>query len=171
MKSLTMQIWIVLFFVCMLFAGCITEIEESEKYKSIVINELLPMNNESGADQSGQYDDWIELYNLSDTDVDLSGCYLTDSQNDLTKWKFPDGTIIAKNGFLIVWADGDTNAAGLHASYKLSADGETVVLVTPEQNIIDKVKYPATTTEQSYARIPNGTGDFIWTKPTFNKSN
>lgn len=158
-------------FTLVVLVGCSTKIEGPGIYANIVINEVLPKNTRYGSDENGKFNDWIELYNLSGQDIDLTGCYLTDSKKDLTKWKFPDGTIIGKNGFLIVWADGVTNSTGLHANYKLSADGENIVLVTPDQEIIDMVEYPATTTEQSYARIPNGTGDFTWTTPTFRKSN
>ncbi len=139
--------------------------------KSIVINELLPKNTKYGSDQNGQFDDWIELFNLSSEDLDISGFYLTDSKKDLTKWKFPSGTILNKNGYLIVWADADTLQAGLHTNYKLSALGENVVLLSPDLVIIDLVECPATTIEQSYARIPNGTGDFVWTTPTFKAEN
>ena len=125
--------------------------------KSVVINELMPKNSRFGSDQNGQFDDWIELYNLSAQDIDLSGFYLTDSKKEPTKWKFPVGTMIEKNGYLIVWADADTLQAGLHTNYKLSADGENVVFLSPDKEVIDLVEYPPTLIEQSYARIPNGT--------------
>lgn len=153
--------------------NCNKEVEEPglDINKSIVINELLPKNQRYGSDQNGQFDDWIELYNLADQDIDISGFYLTDSKKNLKKWKFPSGTILSKNGYLIVWADGDSLQAGLHTNYKLSAEGENVVLVSPDEEIIDLVEYPATTIEQSWARIPNGTGSFVWTVPTFNQEN
>ncbi len=162
---------IIIFSVVLLLSGCNTKIEENEKYKSIVINELLPMNKKSGADQNGQYDDWIELFNLSDADIDLSGCFLSDSNKNPAKWKFPNGTIIGRNNFLIVWADADTLQAGLHTNFKLSAEGEKVLFSSPDLILIERVEYPATYVEQSYSRIPNGTGGFVWTKPTFNKPN
>lgn len=139
--------------------------------KSLVINELMPKNSRFGSDQNGQFDDWIELYNLSSQDIDLSGFYLTDSKKEPTKWKFPAGTTIVKNGYLIVWADADTLQAGLHTNYKLSADGENVVFLSPNKEVIDLVEYPPTVIEQSYARKPNGTGKFGWSTPTFNKEN
>lgn len=155
------------------FISCKKEdtVEVIDKNKSIVINELMPKNTQFGSDQNGQFDDWIEIYNLSSEDLDISGYYLTDSKKNLTKWKFPDGTILDKNGYLIVWADSDTTQVGLHANYNLSAAGENVVLLSPDQEIIDLVEYPATTLEQSYARIPNGTGNFAWTLPTYNAEN
>jgi hypothetical protein len=154
------------------FTGCNNDNEETDESKSIVINEILPKNTQYGSDEDGEFDDWIELYNLASKDIDISGFYLTDSKKQPTKWKFPTGTVIGKNGFLIVWADGDsTHVSGLHTNYKLSADGENVVLLSPELEVIDLVEYPATVLEQSYARIPNGTGKFKWSVPTFNRSN
>lgn len=154
------------------FWSCDNGDDPVDTNKSIVINEILPKNSQNGTDQDGEYDDWIELYNLSAEQLDISGFYLTDSKKNPTKWKFPQGTTIAANGYLIVWADEDsTHVSGLHTNYKLSADGENVVLLSPTQEVINLVEYPATLTEQSYARKPNGTGDFKWAAPSFNKSN
>lgn len=154
------------------FTGCNNNNGEKDETNSIVINEILSKNTQFGSDEDGEFDDWIELFNLANEDIDISGFYLTDSKKQPTKWKFPAGTVIGKNGFLIVWADGDsTHVSGLHTNYKLSADGENVVLLSPSQEVIDLVEYPATILEQSYARVPNGTGKFKWSVPTFNKSN
>ena len=102
---------------------------------------------------------------------DASGYYLTDSKNNLTKWKFPDGTSITGKGYLIIWADGDTTQSGLHTNYKLSSLGEKVILLTPALETIDKVEYNAQSSELAYARVPNGTGDFTWQTATFNYKN
>ena len=140
-------------------------------YSQIVINELMPVNSATVTDNYGQFDDWIELYNLSGSATDLSGYYLSDSKNNLSKWQIPEGTIIQGGGYLIIWADKDTTQMGLHTNFKLSSSGENVVLSKPDLTIIDKVSYPAQTLELSYSRVPNGTGSFKWQPPTNNKSN
>ena len=147
------------------------EVPPVEEIPEIVINELLPKNSQHGSDQDGEFDDWIEIYNPANVDQDISGYYLTDSKKDLTKWKFPEGTIIGKTSYLIVWADGDSTQVGLHTNYKLSADGENVVLLDPDLQVINLVEYPITLVEQSWARKPNGTGDFEWSVPSFSASN
>jgi len=161
--------------IIIVFTGCNNDDDDDDEIdinKSIVINEILPINTQYGSDEDGEFDDWIELFNLTNEDINISGFYLTDSKKQPTKWKFPAGTVIGKNGFLIVWADGDSaHVSGMHTNYKLSADGENVVLLSPLQEVIDLVEYPATVLEQSYARVPNGTGKFEWSVPTFNKSN
>ncbi|HPE76540.1 MAG TPA: lamin tail domain-containing protein [Draconibacterium sp.] len=169
MKSLK---FVLLLFLVIVFTNCNNDDPIVEETPQIVINELLPKNTQYGSDEDGDFDDWIELYNPADEDQDISGYYLADSKKNPTKWKFPQGTTIAANGYLIVWADEDsTHVSGLHTNYKLSADGENVVLLTPTQEVIDLVEYPATVLEQSYARKPNGTGNFEWATPTFNGTN
>ena len=163
---------VLLIFVIIGFTSCSNDEEPViEETPNVVINELLPKNTQYGSDQDGEFDDWIELFNPANEDQDISGYYLTDSKKNLTKWQIPAGTIIGKNGYLIVWADGDSTQVGLHTNYKLSADGENVVLLDPNLEVINLVEYPVTLIERSWARKPNGTGDFEWSVPTFNKAN
>lgn len=137
----------------------------------VKINEFMVTNSKTAADQDGEYDDWIELYNNSDVTLDLSGYYLTDNHNSFKKWEFPSGTKIAANGYLIIWADNDITQSGLHANFNLSADGEEILLITPELKIADYVTYGAQSLKLSYSRIPNGTGSFSWQEPTFSVEN
>lgn len=169
MKHTLIAIFLILLFS---FNSCNKdEVPDPEKTPDVIINEILPKNSQHGSDQDGEFDDWIELYNPADIDQDISGYYLSDSKKEPTKWKFPEGTIIGKLGYLIVWCDGDTLQAGLHTNYKLSADGENVVLLDSELNVINLVEYPITLVEQSWARKPNATGEFEWSVPTFNGPN
>lgn len=163
---------LLLLIIAVSFANCNGDDPITEETSQILINEILPKNSQNGSDEDGDFDDWIEIYNPSNEKLDISGYYLSDSKKNPTKWKFPQGTSIDANGYLIVWADEDsTHVSGLHTNYKLSADGENVVLMTPEQEVINIVEYPVTLTEQSWSRKPNGTGDFEWAVPTFNKTN
>ena len=54
-----------------------------------------------------KYEDWIELYNTTNGDINLSGIYLTDNPDNPTKWEFPAGTVIKASSYLTVWADED----------------------------------------------------------------
>lgn len=137
----------------------------------LVINEFMASNDATATDQDGEYDDWIELYNNGTSMLDLSGYYLTDDASAMTKWTFPDGTSIEPDGYLIIWADDDLDQEGLHANFKLSASGESVILLDSDTIVVDAIDYQEQTTDISYARIPNGTGDFQMTSPTFNSEN
>ncbi len=137
----------------------------------LVINEFMASNASTAADQDGEYDDWIELYNNSSESIDLEGYYLSDDGADLTQWAFPSDTIIEAYGYLIVWADNDEDQTGLHANFKLSASAESVYLSNAAGTIIDSVSYTEQTEDVSYGRYPNGTGNFETMSPTFSAEN
>jgi hypothetical protein len=137
----------------------------------VAINEVLANNTATAADQSGEFNDWIELYNNTSNYISLDNAYLSDSYVTPLKWAFPMNTIIAPNGYLIVWADSDTTQAGLHTNFKLSGSGEAVILSYASGTIVDSVSFGAQTTDISYQRCPNGTGSFILTIPTYNSTN
>lgn len=137
----------------------------------LVINEFQADNNSTEADQDGEYDDWIELYNNTSSSIDLSGYFLSDDDDDLYLWTIPVGTTIAANSYLIIWCDKDTTQTGLHANFKLSSGGETLFLSDDSGLLLDQVSYTDQDEDKSYARFPNGTGNFQEMYPTFNSEN
>ncbi|MCH6255649.1 CotH kinase family protein [Puniceicoccaceae bacterium K14] len=122
----------------------------------IVINEFMASNDAAYADPQGDFDDWIELHNISDSEVDLSGMYLSDNAGNPRKWEIPEGTLIAAGGYLIVWADEDgSDELGLHANFKLSASGEEILIVDTDENlnlVLDYVEYSSADTDVSIGR-------------------
>ncbi len=137
---------------------------------NVVVNEFLAINDTTVPDPSGQYDDWIELYNNSGTPVSLEGYHLSDDSTDLAKWTFP-GVSIPAGDYLIVWADNDLGQPGLHAGFKLSGSGEMILLSEPDRTIVDMVVFGQQTADISFGRYPNGTGPFILMSPTFGAEN
>lgn len=139
----------------------------------VVINEFMSSNRNIQADEDGDYDDWAEFYNNSDQPYDLTGYYISDKEHNITRWAFPSGTVIPANGYLVVWLDGkDKTDSGLHANFSLARGGEALYLVTPDLQFADRVVYGRMEHDTSYARVPNGTGDFqITDAPTYNASN
>lgn len=125
----------------------------------VVINEIMASNSSTIADADGEFDDWIELANLSDEAIDLSGMYLSDKESIPRKWTIPEGTMIEANGYLLIWADEDTEQAGLHANFKLSSDGETVTLVDTDARgnlLLDSLTYGELGADVSYGRVNDG---------------
>lgn len=137
----------------------------------VVINEFSASNSTIQADQDGEYDDWIELYNNTSNAIDLSGYYLSDNGGNQTKWSFPNGTTINANDYLIVWADNDITQAGLHANFKLSASGEALYLSNASGSLVDEIVFPVQTTDITYGRYPNGTGAFTSMPSTYDAEN
>lgn len=138
---------------------------------NLVINEFMASNEATVADQDNEYDDWIELYNNGSEAIDLEGYFLSDDADDLMLWVFPSGSSIDAGGYLIVWADKDEEQTGLHANFKLSANAESIFLVNSEEAIVDEVSYADQTTDISYGRFANGTGNFQIMTPTFSAEN
>lgn len=107
----------------------------------VFINEVMASNVNTIANKQGEYEDWIELYNPNDRAVDLTGYYLSDNEKKQTKWQFPKNSVIPAKGYLLVWASGKEQSViekDIHANFKISADGETVILTQPDgKTIVD----------------------------------
>ena len=134
------------------------------KATAVVINELMAVNTESIADPQGQYEDWLELHNRTDKPVLLNGMYLTDKMDNPKKWAFPKDTTIPAHGYLIVWLDEDGKAEkGLHANFKLSSRGETVMLVDVDSRgnqVLDAITFEKQEKDSAIGRWPDATGNF-----------
>jgi hypothetical protein len=133
---------------------------------TVVINELMASNVTKFADPQNEYDDWIEFYNAGTTAVDMAGMYFTDNLDQPTKWRFPTGhpelTTIAAGGYLLLWADSQTEAAGLHASFNLSASGEEVGLFdSTGRTLIDRITFGEQTADVSYGRKTDGGSEWV----------
>jgi hypothetical protein len=131
----------------------------------VVINEFMASNSAAFQDGQSEFDDWIELLNVSTETVDLSGMYLSDSDDDRKQWSFPEGTTLGPGEYLIVWADDDVaDDASLHANFRLARSGETILLVDTDANgneLIDAVTYTEQITDISFGRYPDGAGALL----------
>jgi hypothetical protein len=139
--------------------------------KTIVINEFMASNTGVILDDNNETEDWIELYNTTSNAIDMSGFFISDSKDNLTKFEFASGTTIPANGYLIVWADEDKTQGTLHANFKLTASGESIYLIDKSKLILDSLTFGQQTANKSAARIPNGTGPFVIGEHTFGKNN
>jgi spore coat protein CotH len=140
----------------------------------IAINEIMASNTKTAQDANSEFDDWIELYNKSAAPVNIGGWHISDDDTNLKKWKIPTGTTIPADGYLIIWADEDSSqntATSLHANFKLSASGEAVYLSKSDTTLVDFTTFGLQKADISFARRPNGTGNFASLTPTFKANN
>jgi hypothetical protein len=138
----------------------------------LVINELMADNDKAVQSIFGGYPDWIELFNSGNSAIDLGGMYLTDDLAKL-KWRFPNGTIIEPNSYLLVWADADIGRSSLQVNFNLLANGGVIGLFASDgKTMIDLILYEKQIRDVSYGRIPNGSSswDYLET-PTAGKAN
>ncbi len=72
---------------------------------NLKINEIMPSNAKSFYDDSYKTPDWIELYNIGDTAINLKGFRISDKFDFEKAWIFPD-TVIRGKSFISVYASG-----------------------------------------------------------------
>ncbi len=117
--------------------------EETKTYPTgILINEILP--SPKGSDET---EEWIEIFNQNNFDVDLSGWKISDTAGKITVYIFPEGTKISATGFLVLNRP--------TTKITLNNDNDTLNLIQPNGNIIDKISFEKAPTDQSYNKIQN----------------
>jgi len=120
----------------------------------LVINEFMASNASTPADPCGDFPDWIEIYNVSSLQVNLKDWHLTDDGSDLNKWEFPALPLDAGEYLLVFASDKDLRdpTDPLHTNFKLSAGGEYLALVRPDETIAHEYapEYPQQLTDVSY---------------------
>lgn len=134
------------------------------------INEILSVNSSVAYDPDfGEFSDFIEIYNASDEALNLKNYAVSDDEDNPEKFIFPDYILPAQH-YLIIWADGHNLKPGdtafseyknanitvvaFHADFKISASGETIILISPQKQLIDKCILGVQENDISYGRNP-----------------
>ncbi|MCD7722164.1 MAG: CotH kinase family protein, partial [Prevotellaceae bacterium] len=151
--------------------------EEGIAAAPVVINEVSA-GNSVNVNEYFKKDDWVELYNTTDQDIDLEGMYITDTSKKPQKFQITAkgskaSTIIPAHGFKVVWCSGRETNTELHTSFKLSnADGELVRIEAEDGSWADSLVYCAMNGDESVGRYPDGGSDiYLMTSPTIKASN
>lgn len=141
----------------------------------IFINEFMAGNDSFIADEFGEYDDWIELYNAGSEAVDIGGWYITDDSLAFSKWQIPDSlpeeTTILPGGFLLLWADEQPEQGVLHIGIKLNVDGETIGISPDGLQFSQLITYgddmdiEAPPPDHSAGRVSDGNPDWMIFQP------
>jgi competence ComEA-like helix-hairpin-helix protein len=103
----------------------------------ILINEILP--SPEGSDEENE---WIELYNSNNFEVDLSGWKLKDTVGTSKIFTIPEGTKIASLGVIAFWRP--------ETKITLNNDGDGVVLIKPNGEIASSMSFEKAKTGQTY---------------------
>ncbi|WP_299617197.1 lamin tail domain-containing protein [uncultured Tenacibaculum sp.] len=138
----------------------------------IVINEINADPDSTNGDANGDgtsnfsEDEFVEIYNISGANLDISGWVLADAASD--RHTFPNGTIVPANESIVVFGGGtpvtvpglvqvaSTNSLGL------SNSGDTVVIKNGSGDIIISESYGSEGgNNQSLARNDDLTGTFV----------
>lgn len=145
----------------------------ADENSPVIISEVMSNNIETLEDEYGEYPDWIELYNRSDRDVDLSGWGLTDDTDGLGLWRFPS-TVLSPGEYLAVYASGRDSTGSkkkLHTNFNLSAEGDLAVLTDADGCVSDCCYMPPMRWGLSYQRQPGSLCFSFCDDPTPGKAN
>ena len=123
------------------------------------LSEIVSCNDTIIYDNTGTFHDYIELYNSSLHSVDISGYRLSDSKKNLSRFIFPENTIVPPKQYYLVWADQkpeniliDNNF--LYTGFSIKK-GEKIYLSDNEGNILDKIEVPKDLNcDMSYSKLP-----------------
>ena len=144
--------FILIILISIILLACVNPKEYSSKVEKkeltnndidiskLVINEIMTSNKGVYIDEEGEIYDWLELYNGSNNDIDLTNYGLSDKENGEVKWLFPSSTIIPKNSYLIVYLTGDKKQ-GLYANFSIDSNiNELITLKSSNGKVVDSIK-------------------------------
>ena len=137
--------------------GALAEVSQGA---AVIVTEVMSKNVTFAVDSDGNYSDYIEIMNTSDAVVHMQGWHLTDDEGNLAAWTFPNISVDPSE-CLLIYCDGldrHVDKDDLHASFKLSRKGTSVVLTTPNGQVASLVCVPALNADQAYS-LMNG----VWT--------
>ena len=137
----------------------------------VTISEFMADNDNTLNDDDGDSSDWIEIFNPTESSVDITGWFLSNTTNNYALWRFP-ATSIPANSYLVVFASekNRTNpSAKLHTSFNIRKEGGYLALSDPRTNVVSAFApgYPAQREDVSYGRERTD-ADLLgfFTKPT-----
>lgn len=126
-------------------------------YTQVRLNEMQSSNSTTIADNYGDYDDWVEIYNPTNVSIEIGGLVLKDQ---IDTWAIPTGdpsTYLPPNGRFLLWADDQEFQGIFHTNFKLASGGEFLGLYESDSvTIIDSITITALSPNQSYIRCESG---------------
>lgn len=149
-------------------------LQATQKQPALAIWEVMPKNAGIIADESGNFNDWVEIRNLGSTAVNLESYYLSDDGDDIRKWRFPS-LQLPPGGYALVFLSSEYDKPMgdkyPHASFALSASGDVLYLSDEKGTILQKLVVPAMTTDISYGCVDGNLGFSFFAVPTPGRAN
>ena len=130
LKPYVVTVGLIIFVLMQLTGTCWGQLD------AVRVNEIMTSSSKGVTDPSGEYCDWIELYNESSVEVDIGGCYLSDNSAQLQKWQFPSPVMIPSKGYLLVYVNDSEQTSPVNGpfqtNFNLSKSGEYLALIAPD---------------------------------------
>ncbi|XME02775.1 CotH kinase family protein [Lachnospiraceae bacterium C1.1] len=163
MKKQIRKYWQYLLLAAVIIVIMLYLADAMKKDTTIVINEVCSSNFSTISNNFGEYPDWIELYNTTDKDIDLTGYRISKGAKLSAGWKLPEMSIKA-HGYLLIFADKDSKDDPMTADFNLSSDGENLFLTSAGGAVIDEEEIPKLEYDTSWGRVSDGAEE--WSRMT-----
>ncbi|MBN9693967.1 MAG: lamin tail domain-containing protein [Verrucomicrobia bacterium] len=134
----------------------------------VVLNEIFA-HNVSLVTAAGSQCGWVELWNPSIQEVDLSRLSLSDRPEQPRRWIFPEGTRLPGRSFHRIFFDPKRPESATNAPFALPTQGGSVSLYDrPEQGgaELDALTYGIAAADYALGRVPDGGNVWRLTQPT-----
>jgi len=116
-------------------------LSQAADFSKIVINEFLP--SPAGSDAT---EEWIEIFNPNDFEVNLSGWKIQDTIGKTKIYTFPKETKISAKGFLVLKRP--------VSKITLNNEGDGLKLTDSDGKTIDEISYQKAEKGKSYNKTP-----------------
>ena len=136
----------------------------------LFINEFMASNRSLAIDPDDPEatSDWVEIFNASSFDVDLTGFTITDELEQPDKARL-GSLVVPAGGHLVLLADGGDG--GIHLPFKLDADGDDLGLYAPDGAPLDQLTFGGQIADVTAGRAPDGGALGFLPEPTPGDSN
>lgn len=135
--------------------GCANDTDSATS--GLVISEVMSSNDYTLTDEAYGTPDWIELRNMSSTDINLEGYCLSNNTKKLRKFSFPNMTIRAGEYLLLYASDvKDAESEKLATGFSISKGGEYLILTDPYAGLVQQLEIPELAADICYVRSNSG---------------
>lgn len=143
-------------------------------WPALRLNEWMASNDSYLDPADSDADDWLEIFNPSGAPVDLSNWRLSDNNTVPAKFIIPADTAslrVAGSSYGPMMRPPRTLPGNpqLHAGFKLSATGGSILLSAPDGTLVDAVAFGRQSADRTEGRYPDGTPGSLRTQPAHSR--
>ena len=122
----------------------------------VIISEFMASNTRTLLDEDGESSDWIEIFNVGQTNVNLNGWGLSDVATNPRRWRFPSIELPAGKSMIVFASGKNRRVAGspLHTDFRLSGTGGYMGLADANgTNVFTYPSYPEQAPDISFGVV------------------
>ena len=125
----------------------------------VVFNEIMQSNVDYLLVDKDYPDSWIELYNPTDSGINLMDFSIGETIEFSSGYVIPSNIIIEPKGFLVVYCDKENN--GLHTNFRLDSGKGDLYLFNNSGKLLDELHYKKMLAPNiAYGRITDGSAQW-----------